>query len=908
MNGNTGDRVPLRLVYLEKSLEDVETVRALLCREGYEVHVDRVETEEDLASVLGCGKKDVVLSAFHLDGVNVFGALQKSLEVCPQVPFICVSRSINADEAVELLKRGATDCVLKATLGRLSLAIKRAIDETRGKEARRLAESELLERETFIKEVLDNLPIGIAVNSGDPAVKFEYMNDNFPRFYRTTREDLAKAGSFWSAVYEDEEFREALKKRIREDTASGDATRMHWHDVPISRQGQETTYVTAMNIPLPERGLMISTVWDVTERKVAEVAIRESEARYRSLVEHSPDAILVNHEGRMVLANQACLHLFGARSADQVLGKTPYELFHPDCHEAIRERTHHTRDLNEPVPALEEKIIRLDGEVVDVEVVAAPFPYGGTTAVHVILRDITRRKQVEEALAGEAIRRRILIEESKDGIAILNQDGSIYETNRRFAEMIGYSVDEVMGLSVWDWEARFTKEQVIEMLRDVDHRGQSIETRHRRKDGTVYDAEISTNGAVFAGHKLIFCVCRDITARKQAEAERERLLAAIEQAGESVMITDSDGIIQYINPTLEAVTGYDRKEALGRTPSFLKSGEQDEAFYRHLWKTITDGRIWEGRIVNRRKDGRLYTESGMISPVRDASGRIVNYVAVKRDITEQIRLTDQLQQAQRMESVGRLAGGVAHDFNNILSVIQGYTELALRKTDDSSPLRSDLQEVLKAANRSADITRQLLAFARKQTIAPRILDLNETVEGMLKMLRRLIGEDINLVWLPKARLWQVRMDPSQLDQILANLCVNSRDAITDVGRISIETDNVVFDEDYCSGHTGFLPGEYVLLALSDDGSGMDKETLKKIFEPFFTTKPMGEGTGLGLATVYGIVKQNEGYINVYSEPGRGTTSRIYLPRVRSAAGASEEERRPSCRAKGRRSWWLKTIR
>jgi nitrogen-specific signal transduction histidine kinase/CheY-like chemotaxis protein len=253
-------------------------------------------------------------------------------------------------------------------------------------------------------------------------------------------------------------------------------------------------------------------------------------------------------------------------------------------------------------------------------------------------------------------------------------------------------------------------------------------------------------------------------------------------------------------------------------------------------------------------------------------------VAVKRDITERLRLAAEFRQAQKMESVGRLAGGVAHDYNNMLSVIIGYAELAMGKVDPSDPLHSDLNEIFNAAKRSAEITRQLLAYARKQTIQPTVLDMNETVAGMLKILRHLIGEDIDLTWLPETGVWPVKMDPTQIDQILTNLFVNARDAISGVGNITIETHMVALDEAYCADHAGFVPGEFVLLAVSDTGCGMDKEILGNIFEPFFTTKDADHGTGLGLATVYGIVKQNNGFINVYSEPGNGTVFRIYLPR------------------------------
>jgi PAS domain S-box-containing protein len=379
-----------------------------------------------------------------------------------------------------------------------------------------------------------------------------------------------------------------------------------------------------------------------------------------------------------------------------------------------------------------------------------------------------------------------------------------------------------------------------------------------------------------------------ITARKRAEAESKQLMAAIEQAGDNIVMTDAQGIIQFVNPAFEGTTGYSREEAVGRSLSILKSGEQDELFYRDLWDTISGGRIWAGRMVNKCKDGTLYTQESTISPVRDALGRIVNYVAVTRDITEHLRLAAQFQQAQKMEAIGLLAGGVAHDFNNMLTVILGYTELALHKVDPSQPLHANLEEIYKAAQRSSDITRQLLAFSRKQTIIPVVLDLNMVVESMLKMLRRLIGENINLVWLPEASMSPVKMDPGQIDQILVNLCINARDAVADVGKVTIETGTTLFDETHCAHNAGFVAGEYVLLAVSDDGCGMDKEMIDKIFEPFFTSKGVGQGTGLGLSTVYGIVKQNNGFINVYSEPGKGTTFKIYLPRY---AGRAEDAQR-----------------
>ncbi len=433
-----------------------------------------------------------------------------------------------------------------------------------------------------------------------------------------------------------------------------------------------------------------------------------------------------------------------------------------------------------------------------------------------------------------------------------------------------------------DWVWILDKGKIIE--RDADGHpvracGTHLDiTQRRRYEENLKEANRKLQASQTAALNILEELKAENLVRKAKEAELERVMMAIEQAGEVVMITDPEGTIQYVNPAFTAVTGYSREEAVGQNPRIFKSGRQDEAFYRHLWETITNGGVWKGRMVNKRKDGTLYTENATISPVFDAEGKIINYVGVKRDVTAHLELTAQLQQAQKMESVGRLAGGVAHDFNNKLTVILGYAQMSMEGRDRTDPIYENLQQVMNAGNQSVSIVRQLLAFARKQTISPEVLDLNETMEGMLKMLRRLIGEDIDLLWQPDSHLWSVKMDPSQIDQILANLSVNARDAISGVGKVTIETKNVALDANYCADRAGFVPGDYVMLGVSDNGCGMDKETLANAFEPFFTTKEVGKGTGLGLSTVYGIVKQNNGFVNIYSEPGKGSTFKIYLPR------------------------------
>ncbi len=381
---------------------------------------------------------------------------------------------------------------------------------------------------------------------------------------------------------------------------------------------------------------------------------------------------------------------------------------------------------------------------------------------------------------------------------------------------------------------------------------------------------------------------------ERARRESEAALATIfDSVRDGVLLADAT-TRRFLrsNSAICGMLGYSKEEIRGLGVRDIHPPEHQEHVFAEFDRQLRGDNALSVDIPVQRKDGSVFLADIHSSVVELGERQCV--LGVFRDITERKQaeeerneLQAQLDQAQKMESIGRLAGGVAHDFNNMLSVILGHVELVLERISPEQPLFDDLTEIQSAARRSADLTRQLLAFARKQTVSPRVLDLDSTVEGMLKMLRRLIGEDLDLAWIPGRNLWPVRVDPSQIDQILANLCVNARDAITGPGKVTIETSNVKLDEAYCAGHPGYVPGSYVLLAVSDDGCGMDKETLARVFEPFFTTKEVGRGTGLGLATVYGIVKQNNGFINVYSEPGHGTTFRMYLPR-HTGTGAGQQ--------------------
>jgi len=365
--------------------------------------------------------------------------------------------------------------------------------------------------------------------------------------------------------------------------------------------------------------------------------------------------------------------------------------------------------------------------------------------------------------------------------------------------------------------------------------------------------------------------------RNRLAETQQRLSTAIEQIAEAVMITDTDGTILYVNPAFEQVSGYGRGEAIGQNPRILKSGKQDEAVYQQLWRTITAGNVWEGRLVNKRKDGTLYTGDIIITPVRDQQGQIVNYVATQHDVSREIQLEQQFHQSQKMEALGRLAGGIAHDFNNLLTIIHLSTRLLERQVPPNTTLWQHIQRIEETGERAAKLTKQLLSFSRREIIEPQIINLNELVSDLSGMLQRVIGEDIELVTTLGENLWSLKADPSQIEQVIVNLAVNARDAMPFGGTLAIETANVILDEVYATQHVDARPGEHVMLAISDTGVGMDDEVKSHLFEPFFTTKEREQGTGLGLSTVFGIVRHGEGHIRVWSEVGQGARFEIYLP-------------------------------
>jgi PAS domain S-box-containing protein len=993
--------LPLRVLILEDNPRDATLMVSVLEGGGYKVQSEVTDLLESFRERLEKAEYDVILADFNLLNWTALDALDVLKQSGKDIPLIVVTGSLGDEAAVECIKQGAADFVLKDRLARLPAAVYRTLEEKRLREETTRAEEALRESEKKYRRLHESMRdgfVGVEMDgriteandafckilgyTAEELSKFHY-NDLIPEKWRIVEtcvieEEVLKRG--YSEVYFKEYQRkggaiipvEVRKYLILDESGNPcgmwaivrDITERKWSeqmlreyeevvegsDAMIAVINREYCYLLANRAYLEQRGLeredligssiqevvgekafksvikekldecfrgntvryemknqypklgerdiLVSCfpiegprgvdraaviLQDITERKGAEKALMESEERYRTLFENAPVGIYRTTPGGLILAaNPALAKMLGYSSIQDLVGRDlnagGFEPEYPRSHfMALMEERGEVAGLESAWRKKDEGFLYIRENARAIRDDSGRILYYEGT-----VEDITERKGTEGQLRASETRYRRLFEAAHDGILILDaESGEIRDVNAFLSDLLGYSPAELLGKKLWD----------IGPLRDVllsKVEFQELQTQGYTRyedlpletlDGKLINVEFVSNVYVSGDQKVIQCNIRDITERKRAEAERIRLVTAIEQSAEAVVITDTRGTIEYVNPAFTRITGYSRDEVLGQNPRILKSDKHDPAFYHQLWATILKGEIWHGEIINRRKDGSLYTEQMNIAPIRCERGEITHFIATKEDVTIRKQLEQQLVLAQKMEAVGRLAGGVAHDFNNLLTIINGYAQLLTERSSPEDPRRDQLSEILRAGERAASLTRQLLAFSRQQVMEPRVLDLNSVVADLQKMLGRLIGEDVELVTALKPKLGHVKVDPGQIEQVIMNLAVNARDAMPEGGKLFIETSDVEIDENYARSHTSMIPGKYVMVAVSDTGCGMDPETQAHIFEPFFTTKEKGRGTGLGLATVYGIVKQSGGFIWVYSEPGQGSTFKIYFPVV-----------------------------
>ena len=646
---------------------------------------------------------------------------------------------------------------------------------------------------------------------------------------------------------------------------------------------------------------------DITDRKHLEEELKKAQDRYKSFVEEAQDMIVeTDSSGFYTFVNPATVRMLGYQESE-LLGKSYLEFVDPEFRNDAEDFYKTQAQMGNKISYLETQYITKDGKKLWIAAYTRLIiEDGNVKGAQCIARDISDRKRAEQALLEEEARYRelyrmlrLMCDNSPDMIWCKDLEGKYIFANRALCEKLlgAKDTDEPVGKTDMFFAQRQRSEHPErpewhtfgEVCMDSDAVIRENPTPRRFDEFgnvkgqflylDVYKAPMLDEQGRMIG---IVGSAREVTEEKRREEERVRLITAINQTADTIVITDTKGVIQFVNPAFEKVTGYSKDEAIGKTPSILKSGTHDANFYKKLWKTLREKKVWAGHFVNRKKDGTLYEEDATITPVKDASGRVISYVAVKRDVTKESMLQKELLHAQKMEALGTLAGGIAHDLNNVLQIIFGYCQLLSPRLNDETSLKA-LTAVSTAAKRAGDLVERILTFSRKVETEARPIELNKEIKRVHELLQRTIPRMIEIKLNLAEDLYFIHGDPLQLEQVFMNLAVNAAHAMPDGGTLTISTQNVRPDDDFCMEHALFAPCDYVLITVSDTGCGIPREIINRIFEPFFTTKKLGEGTGLGLSIVYGIVSNHKGFIQCESQPGMGTTFSIYLPRLEEAA-------------------------
>jgi two-component system, cell cycle sensor histidine kinase and response regulator CckA len=627
-----------------------------------------------------------------------------------------------------------------------------------------------------------------------------------------------------------------------------------------------------------DRPARLVVAFDITQRKQAERALQQSEQMYRLLTERMRDVVwsMDPFAWRYLYVSPSVVALNGY-SAEEHLAASPSLSVTPELLAEVRAviaRRASAFAAGDPAAASSFTDVGempcKGGSSIWVEVVSQfhRHPETGEIELHGITRDITARQKATEYLDA-------FFDASLDLHAILDLDGRFLRTNPAWEHALGYPPLHLRGrrfMELFREEDRGRGESAFaSMMESGQLDGFAIQVRH--VDGSFRLTEWRAR----RNRDVCFCTGRDITESAASEARLRDLSRAIEQSPASVIITDVDGNIEYVNPKFESLAGYTLAEIRGQNPRILQSGETPEPLYRELWQTILTGQTWTGEFKNMKKDGSFYFERASISPVRDEQGQIRHFVAVKEDITEKKRLEAQLNQAQKMDAIGMLAGGVAHDFNNLLTIINGYSEMLAADQSLPEGVRQKIATIQRAGETAADLTRQLLLFGRRQPGHPAQLNLKLFLNGLISFYQRILPENIRLEVETGSREATIIADKSQFEQVVMNLVVNARDAMPLGGVLRIEIARAQLRPAGAVHDVEAAPDPYIVLRISDTGTGMDEEVQRRLFEPFFTTKAPGKGTGLGLPTVYGIVRQARGWIHVTSAPGQGSTFDVYLP-------------------------------
>lgn len=778
------------------------------------------------------------------------------------------------------------------------------------------AEEILRASEERYRTILENIEDGYF--EVDLAGNFTFFNDAVCRMLGYSREELIGMNN---RQYTDPDSNKLLYQAFNKVYRTGIPIKgFEWQ--VIRKDGTKQYGEASISLIRDKTGKPIGfrgIARDTTERRKAREVLVQSEERYRTLVEESFDGIFIQKGAQILFANRRLHEMLGYEEGELV-GLDHWKVYHPDYQNLTRERAQARLRGETPPSTYEVKFLRKDGASFWGEINAKVINYLGEPGIQVWARDIEERKRAEEILRESEEKYRSLFENAVEGIYRSSIEGRFLTVNPAMARIFGYESQDEMVHRITDIATEFyahpnQRQIFIQALEKGAGKVLGLEYEALRKDGTKIWIRDSARAVFGKDGNLLFLegFIEDITHRKKAEeflrTERERFKSLLENAPFGIVLIGQEGTFRYINSKFIELFGYDSQDIPdGRT--WFRKAHPDPDYRRQVISNWMEDSRW---LASGEKRSHIFSVI-----CKDGTQKIVNFAIVRldtgehlmtcEDITdlkraeEALRQTEeQLRHSQKMEAIGRLAGGIAHDFNNLLTVIKGYAELSSFNLDKKDPLYGNLEEILKASERASTLTRQLLAFSRRQMLEFKVINLNTLLKDLDKMLHRILGEDIELSYYLSEDIGKVKTDPGQMEQVLLNLAVNARDAMPHGGKLTIETSNVELTEEYARNHLEVKPGPYVMLTVTDNGVGMSPEVKERIFEPFFTTKEKGRGTGLGLSTVYGIVKQSSGHITVYSELGWGTTFKIYLPRLEEEEDLLRKKEEPSTLSGGTES-------
>ena len=801
---------PIRILYVEDTPADAELCLHDIKKAGFEPHADIVSTPGEFKQNLRSKPYDVILSDCSLPQFSAMEALEIVKKEAPDIPFILVTGTLGDEGAVEAIKQGATDYVLKDRRARLAPSVRRALEEKQLRQERKQAEEALAASEVRYRRLFETAKDGLLILDAETGMivdvnpfLIKLLGSRHEHFLRKHIWDL---GFFKDIVANKATFEELQRK-----------DHIRYESLPLKTADGRPTDVEFVSNSYQVDGKKViqCNVRDITQRKRAEEQLRRLNRALQTISECNQ--VIVRATDELDLNNQICRIL--VEHGGYRMAWVGY---------AEQDETKNVRP-----------------------VAHAGHDEGYLAEARITWADTERGR----GPTGKAVR--------SGTVCVVRQTSTEpdYEPWRVAAMHHGFAA--LMGLPL------VASSHILGAL-----------TLYTGEVDAFDDAEVKLLTELANDLAYGIQALRTRAAHAQAEESLIRLRKAVEASGEVIFMTDRDGIINFINPEFTRVYGYTEAEVVGKaTPRILKSGNLQPGDYANFWKTILEKRVARGEIVNKTKNGRLVSVHSSVNPVLDEAGHIAGFLAIQRDLSARKQMEQQFRQAQKMEALGQLAGGVSHDFNNLLTVISGYSELLAEGLGQDGPRLEQVKQIQNAAVRAASLTRQLLAFSRRQTMVMEVMDINSAVARAEKMLDRVIGENIELITRPARKLGHVKADPGQVEQVIINLAINARDAMPGGGKLIIATANVEISADDSRCRSGLNPGAYISLTVADTGSGIDPKIKANIFEPFFTTKERGKGTGLGLATVYGIVQQSGGFVNVETELGSGSTFQVLLPRV-----------------------------